>query len=106
MDFSTKIYSFRTQITLLLILTLVTTTAVVYKLNQLAEKRILRKVEQQRDDLAQAINITQQSITSSQWLRDFLIIQRKQERLEEHVQVKRILKEHTYSQWADYRKVP
>jgi signal transduction histidine kinase len=91
MIIANKLYSFRVRISLVLILTLVVTTGILYGLNQKAEKNIIEEVNQQQHDLAEAIHIAQQSITSSQWLRDFLITQRKQERSEEHVHVKRIL---------------
>lgn len=71
-----KIYSFRMRIALLLILTLVVTTGALYKLNQRAERTIIEEVDHQRRDLAKAISIAQQSLTSSQWLREFLKDQR------------------------------
>ena len=81
-----KIYSFRARIALLLILTLVMTTAVLYKLNQRAERSVIEEVDRQRRDLAEAINIAQQSLSSKQWLRDFLKTQRSQGQHESHVE--------------------
>src|SRR6185503_7972248 len=72
MNLFTKIYSFRMRIAMVLILTLVVTTAFVYRLNQAAERSIIKEVDHQRRDLAEAINIAQLSLSSSQWLREFL----------------------------------
>ena len=59
-----QIYSFRARIALVLILTLVVATAVLYKLNQRAETNIIQEVDKQRRDLANAINVAQRSLTS------------------------------------------
>ncbi|MBL8150655.1 MAG: HAMP domain-containing protein [Blastocatellia bacterium] len=83
------VHSFRARISLILILTLVATSAVLYKLNQRAESNIVEEVDQQRRDLADAIDIAQQSLSSSQWLRDFLKRRRSQQKQESSV--KRIL---------------
>lgn len=91
MNLSTKIYSFRARIALILILTLLVTTAVLYRLNHVAEQTIIQEVNQQKHDLADAINIAQQSLSSSQWLRDFLKDRRAQDRHDTHVHVKGIL---------------
>jgi signal transduction histidine kinase len=86
-----SIHSFRIRISLVLILTLLITTGIIYKLNQEAEKTIIDEVNQQQEDLAEAINIAQQSLTSNQWLRDFLIDRRKQGLPQKHTHAKRIL---------------
>lgn len=86
-----EIYSFRVRIALVLILTLLLTTGVLHQLNQKAEKNIIQEVSQQQQDLAEAINIAQQSITSNQWLRDFLKDRRRQDLSEKHAHTKRIL---------------
>jgi len=52
-----SIHSFRIRISLVLILTLLITTGIIYKLNQEAEKTIIDEVNQQQEDLAEAINI-------------------------------------------------
>ncbi|MEW6730618.1 MAG: ATP-binding protein [Acidobacteriota bacterium] len=67
-----KLYSFRARMALVLILTLVNTTVVLYQLNKLTEKNIMKEVERQRNEFADAIHIAQQSLTSTQWLREFL----------------------------------
>lgn len=60
------------RIVLIFILTLIFTTAVLYELNRRTEQNIIAEVEKQRHELALAISIAQQSLTSSQWLREFL----------------------------------
>ncbi len=91
MSIINKVHSFRVRIGLVLILTLLITTGVLYKLNQKAEKTIIDEVSQQQQDLAEAINIAQESVTSNQWLKDFLKDRRKQDLSQKHVHAKRIL---------------
>ncbi len=86
-----KLYSLRVRIALVLILTLLLATGVLHQLNQEAERNTIQEVIQQQQDLAEAINIAQQSITSNQWLRDFLRDRRKQDLSQKHAHTKRIL---------------
>src|ERR1051326_3274144 len=81
-----QIYSFRARIALVLILTLVVATAVLYKLNQRAETNIIQEVDKQRRDLANAINVAQRSLTSSQYVREFLEKERSRDPHESHVE--------------------
>lgn len=67
-----KIYSFRARISLILILMLVTTTGILYRFNQRVEQNIIEEVNRQQLDLAEAINIAQKSLSSTQWLSEFL----------------------------------
>lgn len=67
-----KIYSFRARISLILILMLVTTTGILYRFNQRVEQNIIEEVNNQQLDLAEAINIAQKSLSSTQWLSEFL----------------------------------
>ncbi|MBI4852319.1 MAG: HAMP domain-containing protein [Acidobacteria bacterium] len=66
------LYSFRARIALVLILTLVAATGVLFLLNQWAEKTIVDKVEDQRAEFAKAINVAQRSLTSKEYVREFL----------------------------------
>jgi signal transduction histidine kinase len=83
------LYSFRARIALVLILTLVIATAVLFLLNQWAERTIVTKVEKQRAEFALAINVAQRSITSDEYVREFL----KREKMKDATSfyVKRIL---------------
>lgn len=72
---SVKIYSFRARIMMVLVLTLIVSTVVLYGLSQRAEVRILSEIEKQRLDLTKAINVAQKSLTSSNYIHEF----RKQE---------------------------
>ncbi|MFY9223409.1 MAG: ATP-binding protein [Blastocatellia bacterium] len=83
------LYSFRARIALVLILTLVIATGVLFLLNQWAERAIVKKVEKQRAEFALAINVAQRSITSDEYVRTFL----KQEKMKDATSfyVKRIL---------------
>lgn len=96
-----KIYSFRVRIALIFTLTLVATIVVLYKLNQAAEHSIISEVNQQRQDLAKAINIAQQSLSSSQWLYDFLKERRAQDTQSGHHHVQRILIVNTKNEVED-----
>src|SRR5689334_8021588 len=81
-----KIYTFRARIALVLILTLVVATSVLYKLNQRAETTVLQEVDKQRRDLAAAINVAQRSLTSTQYVSYFLKQERSRDPHESHVQ--------------------
>jgi signal transduction histidine kinase len=72
MNLLNRFYSFRLRIASMLIFSLVATVVVLYRLNQLAEIRIIAEVEQQRLQLTNAINVAQRSLTSTKYLRDFL----------------------------------
>lgn len=72
-------YTLRARIALVLILTLVAATTVLYILNQRAERAIINEVERQREDFAKAINVAQRSLTSRAYVNEFL----KQEKARE-----------------------
>jgi signal transduction histidine kinase len=81
-----KFYTFRARIAMVLVLTLVLATAVLYRLNNRAERNIIKDVQEQKIDLANAINVAQQSLTSTQYVKDFLKEERKRENHSSHVQ--------------------
>lgn len=66
------LYSFRARIALVLVLTLVVATGVLFLLNQWAERTVVDKVEEQRAEFAKAINVAQRSLTSNEYVRTFL----------------------------------
>ncbi|KAF0248772.1 MAG: signal transduction histidine kinase [bacterium] len=66
------LYSFRARIALVLVLTLVVATGVLFALNQWAERTVVNKVEDQRAEFAKAINVAQRSLTSNEYVRTFL----------------------------------
>jgi signal transduction histidine kinase len=81
--------SFKARIALVLILTLVAATGVLFLLNQWAEKTIVDKVEEQRAAFAKAINVAQRSLTSREYVREFLKEEKMQDANASYV--KRIL---------------
>src|SRR5262249_10244409 len=81
-----KVYSFRARIALVLILTLAVATAVLYTLNQRAERNIIDEVNKQRSDFAFAINVAQRSLTSSKFLDAFLKDERARDSHESHIE--------------------
>lgn len=74
-----RIYSFRARVALVLILTLVVSTAVLYELSRRAEAEIVEEVYRQRSELAQAIDIAQKSLTSDDYVREFLARERSKD---------------------------
>jgi signal transduction histidine kinase len=80
------IYSFRTRIAMVLILSLIVATAMLYKLNQRAETNIIAEVDKQKIDLTKAINVAQQSLTSQQYISAFLQQERSRDANDSHVQ--------------------
>lgn len=83
------LYSFRARIALVLILTLIVATGVLFLLNQWAERTIVNRVEKQRAEFARAINVAQRSLTSDEFLREFLKTEKMQDASTSYV--KRIL---------------
>ncbi len=67
-----NLYSFRARIALVLVFTLVAATGVLFLLNQWAEHNIVNEVEEQRGEFAMAINVAQRSITSRDYVKQFL----------------------------------
>ena len=65
-------YSFRKRIVCILILAFVLTTTTLYILHNQTKDNIVEEVERQRDELADAVSIAQQAISSTKWLREFL----------------------------------
>ncbi|MCS6884665.1 MAG: ATP-binding protein [Acidobacteriota bacterium] len=65
-------YSFSARISLILIFALVATTSILYQLNQHVERNFISEVHREQLDLAEAIDIAQRSLSSTQWLSDFL----------------------------------